>query len=215
MRIVLLGPPGGGKGTQAVKLAERFKVAHIATGDLFRQEIAAGSPLGVLADEYISNGNLVPDEVTNEMVASRLRQEDAAEFVLDGYRRTLSQAQALDAALETMGRPLDGAIWIRVPDEAIVGRAVGRLLCPNCGAIYHLSAHPPQVAGICDVCRSRLIVRDDDTPSTVRHRLAVYHRITEPLLGYYKERGLLKNVDGVGEVQIIFDRLVALLTQSC
>jgi len=215
MRIVLLGPPGSGKGTQAVRLAARLGVAHIATGDLFRAEIASGSELGLLANEYISNGNLVPSDVTNAMVKARLLRPDAQGFILDGYPRTLDQAGALDRELAEMGRSLDVALQIDVPDDAIVERAVGRLVCPVDGTIYHLRFKPPQVAGICDLCRSALVVREDDTPSTVRHRLTVYHRVTEPVLRYYAERGILRKVDGVGKPDDIFERLLARVAESC
>jgi adenylate kinase len=209
MRIVLLGPPGSGKGTQAVKIAAKLGAAHIATGDLFRVEIAAETELGILANEYIAHGNLVPNDVTNALVRERLAKGDAESFVLDGYPRTLDQAGALEEALEKLERPLNGAYLIDVPDNAIVERAVGRLLCNSCGAIYHLKFKAPQVAGVCDVCRGILSVRDDDTPSTVRHRLTVYHRITAPVLGFYESRNLLMRVDGVGTPQEIYERLVA------
>ncbi|HEX8464696.1 MAG TPA: adenylate kinase [Abditibacterium sp.] len=209
MRIVLLGPPGSGKGTQAVKIAAKLGAAHIATGDLFRAEIEAETELGILANEYIAHGNLVPNDVTNALVRERLAKSDAETFVLDGYPRTLDQAGALEEALEKLGRPLDGAYLIDVPDSAIVERAVGRLLCNSCGAIYHLTFKAPQVAGVCDACRGILSVRDDDTPSTVRHRLTVYHRITAPVLGFYESRKLLTRVDGVGTPQEIYERLVA------
>ncbi len=214
MRIVLLGPPGSGKGTQAVKLAAKLGAAHIATGDLFRTEIAEETELGILANEYIAHGNLVPNDVTNALVESRLTKNDAENFVLDGYPRTLDQANALEAALKKLGKPLDGAFLIDVPDSAIVERAVGRLLCNSCGAIYHLKFKPPQVAGVCDICRSILSVRDDDTPSTVRHRLTVYHRITAPLLEFYGSRALLTRIDGVGNPDEIFGRLVAAIGAS-
>ncbi len=213
MRIVLLGPPGSGKGTQAVKIAAKLGAAHIATGDLFRSEIAAQTELGILANEYIAYGNLVPNEVTNQMVRERLAQGDAGKFVLDGYPRTLDQANALESSLNELGKPLDGAFLIDVPDSAIVERAVGRLLCNSCGAIYHLKFKPPQVAGVCDLCRGILSVREDDTPSTVRHRLTVYHRITAPLLGFYGERNLLTRVDGVGTPDEILARLLATIEQ--
>lgn len=208
MRIVLLGPPGSGKGTQAVRLAERLQVAHIATGDLFRTEIAGETELGLLANEYIAHGNLVPDDVTNLMVRQRLEKRDAGEFILDGYPRTLEQAEALETALDELEKPIKGAYLIDVPDEAIVERAVGRQLCPNCGAIYHLMHKPPQLMGVCDDCRSALMVREDDTPSTVRHRLQVYHRITKPVLEFYRERDLLTRIDGVGAPKEIFGRIL-------
>lgn len=214
MRIVLLGPPGSGKGTQAVKIAAQLGAAHIATGDLFRIEIAAETELGILANEYIAHGNLVPNEVTNELVRKRLGQGDAQHFVLDGYPRTLDQADALEIALRELERPLDGAFLIDVPDSAIVERAVGRLLCLSCGAIYHLKFKPPQVAGVCDVCRGILTVREDDTPSTVRHRLAVYHRITAPLLEFYGSRDLLTRIDGVGTPPEILQRLLAAISSD-
>ncbi|RYG75010.1 adenylate kinase [bacterium] len=214
MRIVLLGPPGSGKGTQAVKVAAKLEAVHIATGDLFRTEIEAETELGLLANEYIAHGNLVPNEVTNAMMKERLARPDADSFVLDGYPRTLDQASALEEMLTHLGKPLDGAFLIDVPDESIVERAVGRLLCKSCGAIYHLKFKPPQVAGICDVCRGILSVREDDTPSTVRHRLTVYHRITTPVLAFYEERDLLTRVNGVGTPQEIYDRLVAVLFQA-
>lgn len=213
-RIVLLGPPGSGKGTQAAKIAAHLSVPHIATGDLFREEITAQTELGILADSFIAYGNLVPDEVTNQVVRERLAMPDAEGFVLDGYPRTLDQARALEENLATLDRPLDGAFLIDVPDDAIVQRAVGRVLCPNCGAIYHLQFKPPSVAGICDLCRSVLVVRDDDTPSTVRHRLAVYHRITAPVIDFYRERNLLGSVDGVGKPEEILGLLLALIEKS-
>ena len=213
-RIVMLGPPGSGKGTQSSRIAAHLKVPHIATGDLFREEIAAQTELGILADSFIAHGNLVPDEVTNEVVRERLALPDAEGFVLDGYPRTLDQARALEATLGELERPLDGAFLIDVPDDAIVQRAIGRVLCPGCGAIYHLQFKPPQVAGICDNCRSVLVVRDDDTPSTVRHRLAVYHRITAPVIGFYRDRDLLQSVDGVGKPEEIYRLLLAQLGEK-
>ena len=213
-RIVMLGPPGSGKGTQSSRIAAHLQVPHIATGDLFREEIAAQTELGILADSFIAYGNLVPDEVTNEVMRERLAQSDAQGFVLDGYPRTLDQARALEATLAKLKRPLDGAFLIDVPDDAIVQRAIGRVLCPGCGAIYHLQFKPPSVAGVCDECRSILVVRDDDTPSTVRHRLAVYHRITAPVIGFYQDRNLLCSVDGVGKPDEIYQLLLAQLGEK-
>jgi adenylate kinase len=214
MRIVLLGPPGSGKGTQATRIAAKLGIPHIATGDLFRAQIAEETELGLLANEYIAHGNLVPDEVTNAMMRDRLMKPDAEGFLLDGYPRTLDQAQALDEELSKLFKPLKGAYLIDVPDEDIVGRAVGRLLCNGCGEIYHLKFKPPSVAGICDKCRGILSVRDDDTPSTIRHRLTVYHRITAPVLDFYREKGILHKVDGVGTPDQIFERLLALVSKG-
>jgi adenylate kinase len=211
MRLVLLGPPGSGKGTQAATLSEDMGVPHIATGDLFRAEMAEGSDLGKLADDYISHGNLVPDEVVNEMMHKRLAQPDCDGFVLDGYPRTLPQAQALEVILAGLQRPLHLAVDIEVPDEGIVERAIGRIVCPDCGAIYHLTSKPPRLMGVCDICRGQLVVRKDDQPSTVRHRLAVYHRITRPVLEFYRQRGLLKSVSGVGSREEVGARLRAQL----
>ena len=213
MRLVLLGPPGGGKGTQGRVLAAELGVPQIATGDLFRAEIAAESELGKLADSFIAHGNLVPDDVVNLMVRERLGKEDASGFVLDGYPRTVPQAESLESALNQYGRPLQGAIEIDVPDEAIVGRAVGRQICPTCDAIYHLTAKPPRRMGICDHCGSVLMVRDDDQPSTVRRRLQIYHRITEPVLEFYRVRHLLHRIDGVGKPDEVGKRLRAILGQ--
>lgn len=215
MRLVLLGPPGSGKGTQAVTLADEMNVPHIATGDLFRAEMAAGTELGKLADDYISHGNLVPDEVVNEMMRARLSCADCDSFVLDGYPRTVHQAEALQEMLEELERPICVAVDIEVPDESIVERAVGRLVCPDCGAIYHLTSKPPRVGGICDVCRGQLQVRSDDQPSTVRHRLSVYHRITYPVLEFYREQGLLRTVSGLGNRDEVGDRLRAQIRGVC
>ena len=215
MRIVLLGPPGSGKGTLAGPLAAHLEVPHIATGDLFRAEIEAQTELGILANEYISHGNLVPDDVTNQLARERLNRKDADGFVLDGYPRRLNQAAALETILADLGRPLDLAVLIDVPDEIIVGRAIGRLLCTQCGAIYHLVNKPPQIAGVCDLCRGVLRAREDDTPSTVRHRLSVYHRDTEPIVGFYREKKCLGIVEGTGTPEETFDKMIALIGELC
>lgn len=198
MRIVLLGPPGSGKGTQGVTLAQELSVPHIATGDLFRAEMSAHSELGQLAQSFIAHGNLVPDEVVNEVMRKRLQARDAVGFVLDGYPRTLPQVMALEEMLSGLMRPIDLAITIEVPDERIVERAVGRIVCPECNAVYHLTSKPPRQMGICDLCRTPLIVRSDDQPSTVRHRLSVYARITQPVLAFYEEREILQHISGIG-----------------
>ena len=211
MRLVLLGPPGGGKGTQARVMAADLGVPHIATGDLFRAEIAAETELGQLADSFISHGNLVPDEVVNRMVRDRLGKPDASGFVMDGYPRTVPQAHSLESALGQYGRPLQAAVEIDVPDEAIVERAVGRQICPLCDAIYHLTAKPPRRMGICDNDGTPLVVRDDDQPSTVRRRLQIYHRITAPVLEFYRERHLLHKIEGVGKPDEVGKRLRAII----
>lgn len=215
MRLVLLGPPGSGKGTQAVKLAAAYEVPHIATGDLFRAEMALGSDLGKLAKKYITHGNLVPDAIVNDMMRVRLARDDCRGYVLDGFPRTLEQARVLQTILEELQRPVSVAVNIEVPDDVIVERAVGRQVCAQCGAIYHLQAKPPRLMGICDSCRGVLMVREDDQPSTVRHRLAVYHRLTEPVIGFFAGRGLLESVDGVGVPAEIFSAICAKVEQSC
>jgi len=215
MRLVLLGPPGSGKGTQAVRLAEKFGVPHIATGDLFRAEMAQNTELGKLANQFIAHGNLVPDAVVNDMMHTRLAREDCEGFILDGFPRTLEQAEELAVIMEELGRPISLAVNIEVPDDVIVERAIGRQVCSQCGAIYHLKAKPPHFMGICDLCRGVLTVREDDQPSTVRHRLAVYHRLTEPVIAFYGERDLLKTVNGVGVADEIFSQIHAQAQSAC
>jgi adenylate kinase len=215
MRLVLLGPPGGGKGTQAVRLASAFNVPHIATGDLFRAEMAQESELGKLAREYIAHGNLVPDVVVNDIMRARMKQPDAAGYVLDGFPRTLEQAEVLDEMLEELARPICVAVNIEVPDDKIVERAVGREVCPNCNAVYHLTAKPPRTMGLCDNCRGVLVVREDDQPSTVRHRLGVYHRLTEPVIAFYRKQGVLKSVNGIGAPDEVFERIYSASKDVC
>lgn len=215
MRLVLLGPPGSGKGTQAVRLAAKFAVPHISTGDLFRAEMAQDTDLGKLANQYIALGNLVPDSVVNDMMRTRLARADCEGFILDGFPRTLEQAEVLASILEDLKRPIGLAVNIEVPDDVIVERAIGRLLCNQCGTIYHLKAKPPHVMGICDNCRGILSVREDDQPSTVRHRLAVYHRLTEPVIAFFGDRGLLKSVNGVGAPDEIFASISAQAESAC
>lgn len=197
MRLVLLGAPGAGKGTQAVNLSEKLKVPHISTGDIFRYNIKNSTPLGKMAKEYIDKGSLVPDEVTVGIVKDRLVQEDCSGgFILDGFPRTIPQAESLDVVLSGMGVSLDYAVDIYVADTEIIKRLSGRRVCPACGMSYHVHFGPPKKDGICDGCQTSLIQREDDREATVLNRLETYHRQTEPLIEYYKGKGKLLVVEG-------------------
>lgn len=197
MRLVLLGAPGAGKGTQAVNLSEKLKVPHISTGDIFRHNIKNNTPLGKLAKEYIDKGALVPDEVTIGIVKDRLAQDDCRKgFILDGFPRTIPQAESLDAVLAEMGADLEHAVDIYVADEEIIKRLSGRRVCPACGMSYHTYFGPPAREGICDGCQAALIQREDDREETVLKRLETYHNQTKPLIGYYKDKGKLLVVEG-------------------
>ena len=201
-RVILMGPRGGGKGTQAVTLKEAMKVPHISTGDMLRAARKAGTELGKKADAYISAGQLVPDELVNGIVAERLAQENDG-FLLDGYPRTVAQADALEAA----GQAIDAVVLIDVPDELIVSRIVGRVSCPGCGCVYHKETMPPKTDGICDKCGGTLVQRNDDREDVVRERLAAYHKQTQPLVDYYGKRGLLVTVNGNASVDEVFDQI--------
>lgn len=195
MRWIFLGPPGAGKGTQAARLAERAGVPQISTGDMFRAAVRAGTPLGLEAKRYMDAGQLVPDEVTIAIVRERLAQPDCRRgFLLDGFPRTVAQAEGLAAALDELDVALDGVLYFDVPDEVVVERLSGRRVCPDCGATYHLRFDPPRRPGTCDRCGSQLLQRPDDREETVRERLAVYRRQTEPLVDYYRRAGLLRPV---------------------
>ena len=201
MRIVLLGAPGAGKGTQAEKLSEKLKVPHISTGDIFRYNIKNNTPLGKMAKEYMDKGALVPDEVTIGIVKERLAQEDCSNgFILDGFPRTIPQAESLDAVLSEMGAGLDYAVDIFVPDTEIIKRLSGRRVCPACSISYHIQYGPPKKDGICDGCGASLIQREDDRETTVLNRLETYHMQTEPLIGYYKGKGRLLVVEGQDKI---------------
>ncbi|MBI5775648.1 MAG: adenylate kinase [Verrucomicrobia bacterium] len=207
MDIVLLGGPGSGKGTQAEHLSRSLKIQHVATGDLFRENLKNKTPLGKLAQTYMDRGELVPDDVTEAMVQERLARPDtAAGFLLDGFPRTLPQAEALSEMITTMGRPLAGVIYINVSDEDIVGRLSGRLICRGCQTPYHLKFKPPTKPGVCDRCGGELYQRDDDNPGTVRARLKTFHAQTEPVVEFYRKDGLIFEVDGQGDVATVTGR---------
>lgn len=212
MRIIMLGAPGAGKGTQAKKIAEKYNIPHISTGDIFRANIKNGTELGVKAKSYMDQGLLVPDELVVDLVADRIQQDDAkAGYVLDGFPRTIPQAESLDAALAKMGQKIDYAIDVEVPDENIINRMSGRRACVKCGATYHLQYAKPKAEGVCDVCGEQLILRDDDKPETVQKRLGVYHQQTQPLIDYYENQNALKEVDGTKDMEDVFADIVAIL----
>ena len=212
MKIIMLGAPGAGKGTQAKMIAEKYTIPHISTGDIFRANIKEGTELGQQAKEYMDKGLLVPDELVVNLVVDRLTWEDAKNgYVLDGFPRTIPQAEALTKALAEKGEKVDFAIDIDVPDQNIIDRMGGRRACVNCGATYHIVNIPPKVEGICDKCGAKLILRDDDQPETVKKRLDVYHEQTQPLIDYYTEEGVLKEVDGTVDMMDVFESITKLL----
>ncbi len=212
MKIVMLGAPGAGKGTQAKMIAKEYGVPHISTGDIFRANIKEGTELGHKAKSYMDAGALVPDELVIDLVVDRLSWDDAkGGYVLDGFPRTIPQAQALTKALKDKGESLDYAIDIDVPDENIIERMGGRRACIACGATYHIVNIPPKNEGICDECGKELILRDDDKPETVKERLNVYHEQTQPLIDYYKGEGILRDVDGTMDMSDVFDGIVKIL----
>ncbi|HEY1449757.1 MAG TPA: adenylate kinase [Solirubrobacteraceae bacterium] len=211
LNLILLGPPGAGKGTQAERLREDFALPHISTGDILRAEVSAGSELGVEAKRYMDAGDLVPDEVIVGMITARVGEQDAREgFLLDGFPRNAEQADALAKALERLGRRLTAALLIAVPDEELVRRLAGRRVCvKNPSHIYHVEFDPPKHEGVCDQDGSRLIQRDDDKEETIRHRLQVYHSQTEPLIAHYDEAGMLRRFDGTREPDEVHARVRA------
>lgn len=212
MKIIMLGAPGAGKGTQAKKIAAKYDIPHISTGDIFRANIKNGTELGNKAKTYMDQGLLVPDELVVDLVVDRVQQDDCKNgYVLDGFPRTIPQAEALDKALAALGDKVDYAIDVNVPDENIVNRMGGRRACVGCGATYHLVYAPTKTEGICDVCGKELILRDDDKPETVQKRLNVYHEQTQPLIDYYTNEGILKTVDGTVDINDVFAAIVEIL----
>jgi len=212
LNLVLLGPPGSGKGTQGERLQEDFRLPYYATGDILRAAVREGSELGTKAKEFMDRGDLVPDEVMVDLIAERVSREEAADgFILDGFPRTTGQAEALDAKLEELGRGLSAAILIEVSDDEVIRRLSGRRVCVKEGHIFHVEFDPPKNEGVCDICGAQLEIRDDDKPEVVRHRLEQYHGKTEPLVSYYEERGLLRPVDGALAPEEVNDRIRAML----
>jgi adenylate kinase len=212
MKIIMLGAPGAGKGTQAKMIAEKFGIPHISTGDIFRANIKNGTELGKKAKEYMDKGQLVPDELTVEILLDRVASDDCKNgYVLDGFPRTIPQADVLDKELTKLGDKVDFAINVDVPDENIVRRMSGRRACLKCGATYHIEHIPPKKEGICDTCGSELVQRDDDKPETVQNRLSVYHEQTQPLIDYYNNKNILKTVDGTRDMQVVFSDIVNIL----
>ncbi len=212
MKIIMLGAPGAGKGTQAKQIAAKYQIPHISTGDIFRANIKNGTELGKKAKTFMDQGLLVPDELVVDLVVDRVSQDDCANgYVLDGFPRTIPQAESLDAALAAKGDAVDVAIDVDVPDENIVSRMSGRRACVGCGATYHIQYNPTKKADVCDVCGEKLILRDDDKPETVQKRLSVYHEQTQPLIAYYSKAGKLKTVDGTVDMEEVFRAITAIL----
>ena len=212
MKIIMLGAPGAGKGTQAKMIADKYGVPHISTGDIFRANIKNGTELGMEAKKYMDQGLLVPDELTVRILLDRVAQDDCKNgYVLDGFPRTIPQAEVLDSELTKLGDHIDYAINVDIPDENIVKRMSGRRACLTCGATYHIEHVPPKKEGICDVCGSELVLRDDDKPETVKNRLNVYHEQTQPLIDFYTEKGVLKTVDGTVPMEEVFAAITAIL----
>ncbi len=212
MRLILLGPPGAGKGTQAKRLIERYGIPQISTGDILRAAVREGTELGRKAKQYMDAGQLVPDEVVIGIIRERLKEADCAKgFILDGFPRTVPQAEALKSVLAELGQALDHVVSIEVPDEDLVERLTGRRTCRSCGAMYHIKFSPPKQEGICDRCGGELYQRDDDREETIRARLKVYHEQTAPLVEFYEREGLLRRIDGVGSVDEIYRRILGVL----
>lgn len=214
MRLVLLGPPGAGKGTQASAIVKKYNIPHISTGDIFRANIKEGTELGKKAKEYMDKGLLVPDELVVDLVKDRLNQKDCSEgFLLDGFPRTVKQAEALDAELLSMGIGLDKVINIDADSKILIERAIGRRVCKECGATYHIKFNPPKNEGICDNDNMTLFQRDDDVEETVATRINVYFEQTQPLIDYYQQKGLILNIDGTKPIDNIFETIVEALNK--
>lgn len=212
LRIILLGPPGAGKGTQAQSISNKYVIPHISTGDIFRMNITEGTELGVLAKSYMDKGLLVPDDVTINLVKSRLKEKDTKNgFLLDGFPRTIHQAEVLDELLAEDHEAIETALLIKVPRAFIIMRMTGRRVCPNCGASYHLEFNPPMISQICDDCGSNLIQREDDKKETVLERLEIYDFQTKPLIDYYEKKGILKEVDGTKAINEVFEEIISIL----
>ncbi|GAB6064402.1 adenylate kinase [Deferrisoma palaeochoriense] len=212
MRLILLGPPGAGKGTQAKRLIERYGIPQISTGDILRAAVRDGTELGRKAKEYMDAGKLVPDEVVIGIIEERLQEPDCAKgFILDGFPRTVPQADALKGVLGKLGQAIDHVVSIEVPDEDLVERLTGRRTCRKCGAMYHVKFSPPAKEGVCDKCGGELYQRDDDREETIRSRLKVYHEQTAPLVEYYEKAGLLRRIPGQGSVDEIYQRILEVL----
>ena len=212
MKIIMLGAPGAGKGTQAKMIADKYSVPHVSTGDIFRANIKNGTELGMEAKKYMVQGLLVPDELTVKILLDRVAQDDCKNgYVLDGFPRTIPQAEVLDNELTKLGETIDYAIDVDVPDENIINRMSGRRACLACGATYHIAHVPPKQEGICDRCGKELVLRDDDKPETVKNRLEIYHEQTQPLIDFYTKKGVLKTVDGTVPMNEVFEAIVAIL----
>lgn len=214
MRLILLGPPGVGKGTQASRIIEKYDIPHISSGDMFRTNIKEGTELGVSAKEYMDKGLLVPDELVISMVMDRLSQDDCKEgFLLDGFPRTIDQGKELDKGLEELDVELDKVINIQADKDILIERITGRRVCEKCGATYHIKYNPPKVEGVCDIDGGKLYQREDDTVETVTIRIEVYYEQTEPLIDYYRKKNLILDVDGTREIQEIFETIVNSLSE--
>lgn len=212
MKIIMLGAPGAGKGSQAKKIAAKYGIPHISTGDIFRANIKSGTELGKKAKVFMDQGLLVPDELVVDLVIDRFKNPDCEKgYVLDGFPRTIPQAKALDEALQVNNDAIELAIDVNVPDSIIIKRMAGRRACINCGATYHVVTVAPKKENICDICGSELVLREDDKPETVTKRLMVYHEQTQPLIDYYQSKGVLLSVDGVKDIDVVFDEIVQAL----